>query len=281
MSEAAQASAGGSGAVRASFRVAVVTGAARGIGLSIARALASRGMGVALLDKDGPGLQRAAGEVSREARPSRPESETPGEPAGTLAFELDLTDFEAVPAVVREIVERWGRIDVLVNNAGWDEIHPFLETDASFWDRVLRINLLSVMATCKAVAPVMVEAGYGRIVNISSDAGRVGSTGEVPYSGAKAGVIGFSKGLARELAPHGITVNVVCPGPTDTPLLDEMSRKSEEGAKVLRAIGRAIPMGRLARPEDIAHAVGFFASEEAGYVTGQVLSVSGGLTMVG
>ncbi len=258
-----------------------MTGAARGIGLAVARELASRGMGVVLVDRDGPGLQQAAKELSPRLDIAGPDKGTPSERRAVLTFELDLTDTAAVPPVVEKVLEKWGRVDVLVNNAGWDEIHPFLETAPDFWERVLGINLLSVMAMCKAVAPAMVEASYGRIVNVSSDAGRVGSTGEVPYSGAKAGVIGFSKGLARELAPHGITVNVVCPGPTDTPLLEEMTRKSEEGARVLRAVTRAVPMGRLARPEDVAYAVGFFASEEAGYITGQVLSVSGGLTMVG
>jgi 2-hydroxycyclohexanecarboxyl-CoA dehydrogenase len=157
----------------------------------------------------------------------------------------------------------------------------YSETDAEFWERILRINLLSVLGMCRAVVPAMIDVGYGRIVNIASDAARVGSSGEAPYSGAKAGIIGFSKALAREVARHGITVNVVCPGPSATPLLEEMTEKSDDAAKVLRAISRSIPLGRLAEPEDIAFAVAFFASENAGYITGQVLSVSGGLTMAG
>jgi 2-hydroxycyclohexanecarboxyl-CoA dehydrogenase len=249
-------------------RNALVTGAARGIGRAIALELAGRGFGVAILDRDGKGARSVAEESSAIGVPA-------------LALEIDLTNADEIPQAVEEVRRSWGSIDVLVNNAGWDEIHPFLETDAEFWERILRINLLSVFGMCRAVVPAMIDVGYGRIVNIASDAARVGSSGEAPYSGAKAGIIGFSKALAREVARHGITVNVVCPGPSATPLLEEMTEKSDDAAKVLRAISRSIPLGRLAEPEDIAFAVAFFASENAGYITGQVLSVSGGLTMAG
>lgn len=249
-------------------RFAVVTGAARGIGLAVARELARKGMGVAIFDRDGKGARSAAESLQSEG-------------ASSLAVQVDITDTRSVYEAVERVRNAWGSIDVLVNNAGWDEVHPFLETTLEFWERVVSVNFLGVMGMCKAVAPLMVERGYGRIVNVASDAARVGSSGEAPYSGAKAGVVGFSKALARELARHSITVNVVCPGPCETPLLEEIAAKSEEGAKVLRAIARSIPMGRPAKPEDVAYAVGFFASEEAGYITGQVLSVSGGLTMAG
>ncbi|MER3396309.1 MAG: 2-hydroxycyclohexanecarboxyl-CoA dehydrogenase [Acidimicrobiia bacterium] len=247
---------------------AIVTGAARGIGFAIAQQLVRNSIAVAIFDRDGNGARMAAKQLGSTDVP-------------TLSVEIDLTDTHSIPAAVDHVREAWGSIEVLVNNAGWDEIRPFLQTTPEFWDRVLKINLVAVMGMCKAVAPLMIEHGYGRIVNIASDAARVGSTGEVPYSGAKAGVVGFSKALARELARHGITVNVVCPGPCETPLLDEMTAKSDQASNVLRAISKSIPMGRLARPEDVAYAVGFFASEEAGYITGQVLSVSGGLTMAG
>jgi 2-hydroxycyclohexanecarboxyl-CoA dehydrogenase len=165
---------------------------------------------------------------------------------------------------------------VLVNCAGWDEFHPFLDTDRPFWDRVVAINYLGVVALSHAVVPLMVEAGGGgRVVNIASDAGRVGSTGEAVYAGAKGGVIAFSKSLAREVARHRITVNAVCPGPADTPLFQGFPER------IRQSLQRSIPLGRLAEPEDVAHAVSFFASPGAGYVTGQVLSVSGGLTMSG
>lgn len=249
-------------------RNAVVTGGARGIGRAIAEELSTRGLGIAIFDKDGAGARVVAEGLSRNAVPA-------------LAVEVDLSDPGAIPPAVEDVVDALGSTDVLVNNAGWDEIHPFLETDFDFWEKVWRINLMSVMGMCRAVAPLMIENGYGRIVNIASDAARVGSSGEVPYSGAKAGVVGFSKALARELARHRITVNVVCPGPSDTPLVEEMAAKSEEADRVLKAVTRSIPMGRAARPEDVAYAVAFFASEEAGYITGQVLSVSGGLTMAG
>ncbi len=249
-------------------RYAVVTGGGRGIGRAIAMRLAACGVGVAVFDRDEDGARSVARDV-----------EAAGVPA--LAVTIDLSDTDSIPGAVEQVLAEWGSIEILVNNAGWDEIHPFLETDARFWETILRINLLSVLGMCRAVAPIMVERGYGRIVNIASDAARVGSTGEAAYSGAKAGVVGFSKSLARELARHGITVNVVCPGPTETPLLDEMSEKSERASKVLKAVARSIPLGRLARPDDVASAVAFFASEEAGYITGQVLSVSGGLTMAG
>ena len=169
---------------------------------------------------------------------------------------------------------------MLVNNAGWDKIEPFLQSEPETWDKVIAINLRGPINFCHTVAAQMAERGQGKIISISSDAGRVGSTGEAVYSACKAGIIGFSKTLARELARSQVNVNVVCPGPTDTALLQQVSA-GEKGAKIINAMTRAVPFRRLGQPEEIANAVAFFASPDADFVTGQVLSVSGGLTMAG
>jgi 2-hydroxycyclohexanecarboxyl-CoA dehydrogenase len=182
---------------------------------------------------------------------------------------MDVTDSDSVRAAFAEA----GAVDVLVNAAGWDELHPFLETSEEFWDRVIDVNYKGCLRTTRAVLPAMIERGWGRIVNIASDAGRVGSSGESVYAGAKGAVIAFGKTIAREVATKGVTVNSVCPGPTRTPMLVSM------GPNLIVALERAVPMKRLGEPTDVAAAVAFLASEEAGYITGQTLSVSGGLTM--
>jgi len=166
-----------------------------------------------------------------------------------------------------------------VNNAGWDELRPFVETDEAFWAKVVAINYLGPVRMTHAVLPGMLERRWGRIVNIGSDAGRVGSSLEAVYSGCKGGVIAFTKTIARESARHGVAANVVCPGPTDTPLLGEIVGGDGDGDKVIGAMTRAVPMKRLGRPEEVASAVAYFTSDVAGFVTGQTLSVSGGLTM--
>ena len=188
---------------------------------------------------------------------------------------LDVTD----PQSVADAFAEAGDIDVLVNAAGWDELHPFMETGEEFWDRVIEINYKGCLRTTKAVLPGMIERGFGRIVNIASDAGRVGSSGESVYAGAKGAVIAFGKTIAREVATRGVTVNAVCPGPTRTPMLEGMAGEDERGAKLMAALERAVPMKRLGEPADVAAAVAFLASEEAAFITGQTLSVSGGLTM--
>jgi 2-hydroxycyclohexanecarboxyl-CoA dehydrogenase len=238
-------------------RVALVTGGGRGIGRAIAQALAARDCAVAVGDV------RAAERVG----------------AGGVAVELDVTDSGSVARAVDEVSAALGPVDVLVNNAGWDEFRPFLETDEDFWDRVIEINFKGCLRTTRAVAPGMAERGHGRIVNIASDAGRVGSSLEAVYSGAKGGVIAFTKTIARELARRGVTANAVCPGPTETPLLEEMTGSDEQGAKAIEAMKRAVPMKRLGTPAEVAAAVAFLCSEEASFITGQTLSVSGGLTM--
>jgi 2-hydroxycyclohexanecarboxyl-CoA dehydrogenase len=244
-----------------STRVALVTGGARGIGRAIALELAAAGCAVAVGDLLVDEAEAVASEIGRNA----------------IAVPLDITDGAAVAAAVASIGERLGPVDIAVNNAGWDELRPFLETDEPFWDRVIDINYKGCLRVTKAVLPGMTERSWGRLVNIASDAGRVGSSLESVYAGAKGGVIAFTKTVAREVARSGVTANCVCPGPTRTPLLEGMA--GEGGDRFVDALTRAVPMRRLGEPEDIAAAVAFLASERAGYVTGQTLSVSGGLTM--
>jgi len=247
-------------------RVAFVSGSGRGIGRAIALALAASGHTVAVGDLRGPEARDTAGLM--ESRGQR-----------ALAIELDVSDSGSVERAAVRARDELGPVDVLVNNAGWEELHPFLDTDEPFWDRVIEVNYKGCLRLTKAVLPGMVERRWGRIVNIGSDAGRVGSSLEAVYSGAKGAVIAFTKTIAREVARSGVTANTVCPGPTDTPMLAEIVSAGDEGTKVIEAMTRAVPMKRLGRPEDVAAAVRFLASEEAGFITGQTLSVSGGLTM--
>jgi 2-hydroxycyclohexanecarboxyl-CoA dehydrogenase len=240
-------------------RVALVTGAGRGIGRAIAERLAAEGAKVAALDVDEASARGA------------------GEAIGGVGLRMDVTDGAGVRAAVEEAERRLGPTDVLVNNAGWDKAEPFVKSAEETWDKVLAINLKGPIRVTRAVLDGMITRGRGRIVSISSDAGRVGSSGEAVYSAAKAGVIGFSKTLARELARHHINVNVVCPGPTNTQLLRDVA---PQNPKLIEALRRAVPFGRIGEPEEIAAAVAFLASDDAAFVTGQTLSVSGGLTMV-
>jgi 2-hydroxycyclohexanecarboxyl-CoA dehydrogenase len=252
--------------VKLSGRTALVTGAGRGIGRAIALALAREGCQVGLADILPESALAAAAEV---------------EALGVkgLALPVDLTRRAEVERMVGEALARLGPIDVLVNNAGWDRMGLFLDTDEDTWDRIIAVNLKALLYVCKAVLPHMVVQGAGKVVNVASDAGRVGSSGEAVYSATKGAVIAFSKALAREMARHRITVNVVCPGLTETPLLQSLRDQSPKMEKILEAVTRATPLGRVATPEEIAGAVAFFASPEADFVTGQTLSVSGGLTM--
>jgi 2-hydroxycyclohexanecarboxyl-CoA dehydrogenase len=247
--------------------VALVTGAGRGIGRAIAFRLARDGVAVAVTDVDGASAEAVARDLVAVG-------------AKALARPADVTDLAALRNVVAAAESSLGPLDVLVNNAGWERLHFFTESDPALWDRLIAVNLKGVLNATRAALDVMAPRNAGRIVSIASDAGRVGSSGESVYSACKAGVIGFSKALAREVARHRITVNVVCPGPTDTQLLADVM-EGERGAKVLEGMKRGIPLRRLATPEDVAGAVAYFASDEAAYVTGQVLSVSGGLTMAG
>jgi 2-hydroxycyclohexanecarboxyl-CoA dehydrogenase len=241
-------------------KTAIVTGGAGGLGAAIGAALAQRGARVALWDLDGSRAKECAGATD----------------GSLIGVQVDITNRSSVEAALDATVAELGPVDVLVNNAGVDKIEPFLESEESTWERIVAVNYLGTVRCCHVVVPGMVERGVGRVVSIASDAGRIGSSGEVVYSGTKGGIIAFSKALAREVAQNGVTVNVVCPGPTDTPLLDQVA---EYSTKLYEGLARAVPMKRIANPSDIAPAVAFLASDDAGYITGQTLSVSGGLTM--
>jgi 2-hydroxycyclohexanecarboxyl-CoA dehydrogenase len=254
-----------SGITRLQGKVAIITGAAQGIGRAIATRLAEEGAKVAIADIN----EEVAAQTAQEIRASG---------AQALAVKLDVTSLDGALAAVAAVERELGPVDILVNNAGWDKVEPFVENTPETWDRVIAINFRGPLNCCKAVIAGMQARGHGKIVTISSDAGRVGSTGEAVYAGCKAGLIGFSKTLARELARHNINVNVVCPGPTETALL-KSAMADRPG--VLQAMAKSIPMRRLGQPQDLAGAVAFFASSDSDYATGQVLSISGGLTMAG
>jgi 2-hydroxycyclohexanecarboxyl-CoA dehydrogenase len=241
-------------------RTVVVTGGASGIGKATAVLLGREGARVLLGDIDEAGGRTAAAEGSAER----------------LAIDylpLDLADKPSIDAFVAAVHQRVVRVDGLVNGAGWDQIQPFLENPPEMWDRVIAVNPMGAVRLTRGLLPPMVAANAGKIVNISSDAGRVGSMGETVYAAAKGGLIAFTKSLARELARYRINVNCVCPGPTDTPLFQRQPERMKE------ALTRAIPFRRIAQPIEIAQAVMFFLSARSDYITGQVLSVSGGLTM--
>jgi len=247
-------------------RIALVTGGGGGIGRAISLALAAEGRAVAVADLREDAAAAVAEGVERAS--------------GTaLAVALDVTDGDSVGAAVERVAAELGPVDILVNNAGWDELRPFLETDEAFWDRVIEINFKGCLRLTRRVLGGMVDRRFGRLVNIGSDAGRVGSSLESVYSGAKGGVIAFTKTIAREVAGAGVTANAVCPGPTRTPMLEGMAASGEKAERLVASLERAVPMRRLGEPEDVAAAVAFLASERAGYITGQTLSVSGGLTM--
>ncbi|MEE8475324.1 MAG: SDR family NAD(P)-dependent oxidoreductase [Myxococcota bacterium] len=240
--------------------LAVVTGAASGIGRATAHALARAGAQIVAADLDAAGGEKTCSAI-RQA-------------GGKAEFApVDVTDDDSIRALADGVIARGAAPQIIINAAGWDRVEPFLDNSDEFIERIVRLNLLGPMKVAKAFLPAMVEAGSGKIVNVASDAGRVGSSGETVYAGSKGGVIAFTKSLAREMAPHGVRVNCVCPGPTDTPLFRSLPDNLQA------ALIRAIPFRRLARPEEIADAILFFASARSSFVTGQILSVSGGLTM--
>jgi 2-hydroxycyclohexanecarboxyl-CoA dehydrogenase len=227
-------------------KTAIVTGGAAGIGAAVVRRFQEEGTRVVVLDLK-------------------------GDPA------VDITDY----AAVREAVDAAGPVDILVNNAGWDMFKPFLKTDPAFWQKIISINLIGAMNLLHCVLPSMAERGRGKVVNVASDAGRVGSSGEAPYSACKGGIIALTKTLAREMASKNVQLNVVCPGLTETNMLEQFMQGAGNPEKLREAYRRAIPMGRLGKPDDLPGAIVFFASDDADFITGQVLSVSGGLTMHG
>lgn len=249
--------------MRLGEKVAIVTGSAQGIGKAIAQRLASEGATVVVADM-----------IENLARATSQEIESQGGKA--IPVKMDITNSKEVRAAVEQVLKQCGKIDILVNNAGWDKIEPFVQSTEETWDKVIAINYKGPVIVTRAVLDNMISNNYGRIVSIASDAGRVGSSGESVYSGCKGGIIAFSKTLAREVVRYNITVNCVSPGPTGTPAVLKFM---ETNPKMMEPLKSAIPMKRLARPEEIAAAVLFFTSDGAGYITGQVLSVSGGLTM--
>jgi 2-hydroxycyclohexanecarboxyl-CoA dehydrogenase len=245
-------------------KTAIVTGAGSGIGREVALGLARDGAKVVLGDLSLERAQAVAKEISDMDGTAMP-------------IQVDVADADLVRAMVAATMAEFGQIDILVSNAGWDKVMPFVATDEELWDRVIAINYRGHLACTHAVVPHMTEAGSGKIVLLASDAGRVGSSGEAVYSGAKGAAIAFSKALARETARAGINVNCVAPGLTDTPMLANVSEGNE---RLMAAIIRSIPLGRVGTPLEVARAVLFLASSDADYITGQTLSVNGGLSMV-
>lgn len=249
-------------------RTALITGAGGAIGAAIARRLSMSGVSVGILDIDREAAMAVVEEITLAG-------------GYALAAVADVSDDAANLAAKAEVEASFGPISILVNNAGWDRLINFIDTDPALWDKVIAINLRGPVGLTHAVVKDMQAAGWGRVINIASDAGRVGSSGEAVYSACKGGMIAFAKTLARELARSGITCNTVCPGPTDTPLLSAQLGAGEAAQKIYESLKRAIPMKRLGTPGDIEGIVAFLASEDAAFITGQTISVSGGLTMHG
>lgn len=245
-------------------RTALVTGAAGGIGAAICRHLVRAGANVAACDLNGDAAEQLAAQLTGAGQTK------------IAGYAMDVSDSANVAETIAAVQQKQGPVDILVNNAGIDKIEPFIESTEDTWKKVVSVNYLGSVIVARAVLDGMIERRYGRIINIASDAGRVGSSGEVVYSGTKGAVIAFGKALARETATKGITVNIVCPGPTDTSLLKQISDRSQS---MYDALARAVPMKRIGTPDDVAPAVVFFAGDGAAYITGQTLSVSGGLTM--
>ena len=246
-------------------KVAIVTGGGGGIGGATCRRFVEAGTKVAVFDIDGVAAAQVAGALGGNA----------------ISVVCDITDHAAVAASVAAVQAAYGRIDILVNNAGWDLFRLFKDSSPADWQKLISINLVGALNMHHAVLPGMIARGGGRIVNIASDAARVGSSGEAVYAACKAGLVGFSKTLAREHARHRISVNVVCPGATNTNLFAEYKKGAGNPDNLEEAFRRAIPMGRIGEPDDLPGAILFFASDDAAFITGQVISVSGGLTMAG
>lgn len=249
-------------------KTVIVTGGGGGIGSATCLRFARAGAAVGVLDLNPEAGERVAAQI-REAG------------GHALAMRCDITDRASVDAAVAAVERELGPVDVLVNNAGWDVFRPFIKTEPAQWERLIAINLTGALHMHHAVLPAMVERKRGRIINIASDAARVGSSGEAVYAACKGGLVSFSKTIAREHARHGITVNVVCPGPTETALFEDYKQGAGNPEKLVEAFTRSIPLGRIGQPDDLPGAVLFFAGDDAAFITGQVLSVSGGLTMNG
>jgi 2-hydroxycyclohexanecarboxyl-CoA dehydrogenase len=244
-------------------RTVLLTGGASGIGRATAIRLAGEGCRVGILDIDVAGANTTVASC----------------PNGAWFMRTDITNRGDVEAAVVRFEKEVGPVDFLANVAGWEMFRNFLDTDTALWDRIIGINLYGPLHLHHVVLPGMVKRGFGRVVNVASDAGRVGSSGEAVYSACKGGIIAFTKTIAREVARKGVTLNVLCPGPTDTPLFEAFKAGTPDGAKVGEAMARAVPLKRIAQPEDYPGTIAFLLSDDASYITGQTLSVSGGLTM--
>jgi 2-hydroxycyclohexanecarboxyl-CoA dehydrogenase len=243
---------------------AIVTGGGSGIGRATVLRLVSEGCDVGIFDIDEAGAEATVALAGSHAK----------------AYRTDIADRTAVERSVVALERDSGPADLLANVAGWERPMNFLDTDPTLWDKIIAINLYGPLHMHHVVVRGMAERGFGRVVNVASDAGRVGSSGEAVYSACKGGIIAFTKTLARELARRNVTLNVLCPGPTDTPLFDAFKAASAGGAKIGEALARAVPMRRIGTPEDYPGIIAFLLSDDAGYMTGQTISVSGGLTMV-
>jgi 2-hydroxycyclohexanecarboxyl-CoA dehydrogenase len=254
--------------VRLRGDTAIVTGAASGIGRAIALRLAQEGAKVGIFDIDEKGGNETASTIAAAG--------------GVAAFyEADISNKPAVEQRFQELCSQLGEPSILVNNAAWDKYGRFVETDEDYWNKVIAINLRGPMNLHRVTLPNMIKNGWGRIINISSDAGRAGTSGQAVYSACKGGVIAFSKAIAIETARYGITVNVICPGPTDTPLFDMIKSSSERAKRIGESLVRAIPVKRVGQPEDYSGMVVQLASKESSFITGQVISINGGLIMHG
>jgi len=248
-------------------KTAIVTGGAQGIGKAIAMRLSRDGANIGILDLQKEEADRTAQEISQSG-------------VKAMAIECDVTDHTKVKEGVSAVHGAYGSIDILINNAGIDIARVFVDTDETIWDKIINVNYKSFLNASHACIPYMIEQKSGNIVSLGSDAGRIGNPGEVLYCGTKAAIMASSKALAKELARFGIRVNAVSPGPVHTELWDKL-HDGEKGAKVTAAVTRIIPLRRLGEPEDVADVVAFFVSDDSRYLTGQVLSIDGGLTMIG
>jgi 2-hydroxycyclohexanecarboxyl-CoA dehydrogenase len=248
-------------------KTVLLTGGANGIGAAIGRRLGEEGCIVGILDLDGMGAEKVAGEITQNG-------------GKASAHAVDISDYDAVKQAVDRFEAASGPVSFLVNNAGWDRAANFLDTNPEFWKKIVAINLYGPLNVSHVVLKGMAGRGFGRVVNVASDAGRVGSSGEAVYSACKGGMIAFSKTMSRELVSKGIIINTLCPGPTDTAILRSFL-EGPDGAKIAEGLKRAIPMRRLGQPEDYPGLVAFLLSDDAAYITGQTISVSGGLTMHG
>ncbi len=249
-------------------KVAIVTGGGSGIGRAICQRFADENANVAIFDINGDGAAETVRLITDAGGCAR-------------SYVTDISGYDAVEAAVAATEKDLGPVDILVNNAGWDEAKPFLATDIALWRKIIDINLYGPLNLHHTVVSRMAQREAGKVINVASDAGRVGSSGEAVYSACKGGIIAFSKTLARELARKNIQINTVCPGPTDTPLFASFAGDAEQGRKLIDGLTRAIPMRRLGQPADYPGIVAFLASDDADYITGQTISVSGGLTMHG